>query len=94
MTKEDYIELVKLQKLQIKKHTDRLEALKSEYINANMPYPIGTMVEVERESGRKTTGAIHAYGILQDKQVYVTAIKPTKGNIVYISVPYKSIKTV
>jgi hypothetical protein len=92
MTTEEFLEKVKYTKGLIKYQEEELEKIKNSYIESNKPCDIDQKITIKRTNGRTTTGKAHAFGILYDKKVYVTAIKPDKGAIVYISVPYAEIQ--
>ena len=89
MTTEIYLEHLEKCKETIKVQNEKIERLKSAYIKANQPCQVGQEVEIVLGSGRVVKGTAHAFGILQDKKVYVTAYKDKV--VRYISVPYKSI---
>ena len=92
MKKEEYLQEVARIKEDIKLKNEYLQALTSKYIHTNRPFNEGEIVKITRKSGRITIGAVKGYGILQDRNVYVTAIKPEKGNNVYVSEPYLKIE--
>jgi len=92
MKKEDYLNEVAKIKNDIKLINEQLQVLRENYISANKNFEIGDKVKITRESGRVTVGEIKEFGILQDKLVYVTALKPEKGSKVYISEPYSQIE--
>ena len=92
MKKEEYLNEVAKIKNDIKLKNEQLQVLRENYISANKHFEIGDKVKVTRKSGRVTIGEIKEFGILQDKLVYVTALKPEKGNNVYISEPYIQIE--
>ena len=94
MKKEVYLKRIEDLKESIKNYNEEIILVKNEYINSNKKFDLDEMVKITRENGRSTTGRVHGFGILNDKNVYVTSIKPTKGAIVYISVPYKSIEKI
>jgi hypothetical protein len=89
MTTEEYLKHLEDCKIIIKAQTEKIERLKSTYIAKNQPCQIGQEVEIVLASGRVAKGTAHTFGILQDKQVYVTAYKDKV--VKYISTPYKSI---
>lgn len=94
MEKEVYLKKIDKLKESIKNYNEEIVLVKNEYINLNKKFNLDDMVKITRENGRSTTGRVNGFGILNDKNVYVTSIRPTKGAIVYISVPYKSIEQI
>jgi hypothetical protein len=92
MNRETYLRNVEEIKDFIKSKTEQLEKLKQSYIDKNKPCELEQLVKITRESGRVSTGVVKGFGILNDKNVYVTSIKPLIGTQVYISVPYLSIE--
>ena len=93
MKKEQFESAIKECREIISAQNERIEQIKKEYIEANKPCDIGQMVKVTRKNGRVTIGEVKGFGILQDKHVYVTAIKPPeKSAQVYISEPYAEIE--
>jgi hypothetical protein len=91
MTTENYITFCE----EIKEKKKGLTALENEvretYIEANKPFPIDTEVKITFESGRTDTGLIKSFGILHDKEVYVTSYK-SGAKMKYISTPYNKIE--
>ena len=63
--------------------------LRLRYIEFNKPCNIGDEIEIILYSGRKVKGTCVQFGILSDKQVYVTCYKDKTNK--YISTPYKSL---
>lgn len=92
MTKQEYLFALETKKAQIKELNEFVGKLSNDYIDANKPCEMDDLVKITRHSGRITIGHVKGFGILNDKGVYVTAIKPEKGAQQYISTPYKLIE--
>jgi len=74
-------------KSQSKALTDKKNDIRNTYIESNKPCNIGDEVTFKASSGRKITGFVLGFGILQDKGVYITSYK-SGSNSKYISIPH------
>lgn len=90
MNKAQYQKSVDDQKAIIKLANEAINELRNQFIEANKPCEKGEMVEIVLASGRKVSGEAVSFGILQDKEVHITAYKDG-AKIKYISVPNKSV---
>lgn len=91
MKKEEYLEQLENLKISIKEKTEAIEALKESYKELNKPCNVGDNVKITLASGRVVKGEAKAFGILNDKQVYVTSYKDV-STLKYITVPYQTIE--
>lgn len=90
MNKQDYQNSIKEQKVIIKSANERINELRGQYIQQNKPCEKGDLVEIVLKSGRKVKGEAFSFGILQDKNVHVTAYKQGT-QLKYISTPNISV---
>lgn len=90
MKREEYIALVEQVKEGKKDLENLLEEQKQAYIESNKPCDVGDEVSIKLSDGRKVTGKAKAFGILNDKNVYVTAYQDG-SKTKYITVPYSEI---
>lgn len=94
MKKQEYLAALDVIKAEIKEKNEAINQLTSDYIEANKPCEVETLVKITRYSGRVTIGHVKSFAIFSDKNVYVNAIKPLDGTQQYISQPYKSIEII
>ena len=90
MDKQEYKNRVEEQKAIIKTANERINELRDQFIEYNKPCSEGDAVEIVLKSGRKAKGEAVSFGILQDKNVHVTAYR-SNSTIKYISVPNQSV---
>lgn len=92
MNKEEYLiakESIKKEQSELVK---KLSDLRSQYIESNKPCNIDQLIEVINNGGRKIVGQAKGFSISVNSDVYVDAIKPSSGGMVYLSKPHNSIK--
>ena len=92
MNKSEYLEFLETHKKSMSELTDLKNRVKSEYIEQNKPCEKGDVVEITRSIG-KVTGTAETFGILENDEVYITAIS-NGSKKVYFSKPYISVRKV
>ena len=92
MKTQEYLDALENIKAQIKEKKEAIHQLTKDYIDANKPCELETLVKITRDSGRVTIGHVKSFAIFSDRNVYASAIKPEKGAQQYISQPYKSLE--
>lgn len=74
MNKEQYLSSIEEANKEIKSIEERKKIIRQEYIDTNSPCKKGDIVEIKRSVG-SVVGIVESFGIFQDNNVYVTAIK-------------------
>jgi hypothetical protein len=96
MNKEEYLSSIEKANNEIKQINELKQINRKKYIQTNAPCKKGDIVEIKKlKIGSSIVGIAESFGILQDDNVYVTAIKTKVGSKnIYFTKPYSSIKVV
>lgn len=94
MNKSDYEKIKEDAKKRIELIQKELSDARFAFIMHNKPCNVDDIVTIERNGLKPVTGEVKAFGILEDGNVYVTALNVGASKRIYISKPYKSIKII